>query len=82
MTEKDSEIAKALADEFETMHGVDSVTHKKHHDFIDELTITMRDKRVFWTGVRKQVTGWGIIMALTGTGLLVNEWFQHVFRGK
>ncbi len=71
-----------LGEVLDKHRGVEAETHKKHHEFIDLAIEDIERKKTFWLSVRKQVFGWGIIMMLSGAGLAVADWMQHVLKIK
>ena len=76
------ELALALIKEVDEERRVSPQTHESHHDYIDTLIKKEENRTKFWEAVQKQVYGWGIIVVLSGIGIAVNEWFQHIFHSK
>ena len=56
--------------------GVPREVHEDHHDFIQTQIIQMKENHEMWSGVKKQVFGWGIIAALIGIGTALYEYLH------
>ena len=67
------ELKDLFTETIQTWRQVDAVTHKKHHDFIDQEMKIRSKRRERGEAILKQVMGWGIIVALSGIGLAVWE---------
>lgn len=77
--ETDKRIVKeALAELLDERNRVDSVTHQKHHAYI-EIQIEKEEKRKRrCEKIKTQVMGWGIIAILGGIGTAVYNWGWHI----
>ena len=77
------DIIEAIYKSMASYNSINPSTHTTHHEFVDECIVNMKRRRLFWEAIRKQVTGWGIIMVLSGIGFAVWQWFDHfVHRGQ
>ncbi len=57
---------------------IDAVTHKVHHDQYAADLDERKIKRERWETIRRQVMGWGIIVALTTIGTAAYKlFFRH-----
>lgn len=50
---------------------IDQATHVQHHEFIEMLIEQYQEKKRVRESVKKQVIGWGVILALGGVGTAV-----------
>lgn len=56
---------------------LDPETHKLHHDYLDDELQAKKIRRARCEAVIKQVSGWGVIVFLTGIGYAVWEFIQN-----
>ena len=80
MTEDEKkEMLQVLSKVLDAHRGVDSKTHEAHHRYIETEIDRRSDALHYWQSVRKQITGWSIIVLLTGIGYGVADYAHYIF---
>ena len=54
-------IKEAVSEVLNERHGIDSKTHAKHHEYIDELISDYNDRKKRRDRIKTQIIGWAII---------------------
>lgn len=77
------DVRDAMDEAFEERNRVDQVTHARHHEFIEMQIEERNDRKRLHDSVKKQVVGWGVIVALGGIGTAVYSFVMHaIARGQ
>ena len=69
------DLTKTIIGALQEQRDIDGKVHKAHHDFIETQIIQVKRKQDMWDGIKKQVLGWGIVIALGGIGKAVYHFF-------
>lgn len=65
------DVQDAINEVMDERARIDQVTHVQHHQFIEMQIEEYQDKKRLRESVKKQVIGWGVILALGGIGTAV-----------